>query len=122
MNGDTAGAVFTTLKALLTPYQSRLVVVHDSADHYYLDTAFLMPNKKPLFFAAVKTGKRDISFHLMPIYVFPDLLDTVPNTLRSRLQGKSCFHFSALDAELQQALLQLLARSVERYRQAGYLG
>lgn len=121
MNSETAVAVFNDLKALLTPYQSRLVLVHDSADHYYLDTAFLMPNKKPLFFAAVKIGKAYVSFYVMPIYVFPDLLDHVSPALRARMQGKSCFNFTTLTAELRADLQQLVARSVERYRAQGYL-
>lgn len=121
MNSETAVAVFNDLKALLTPYQSRLVLVHDSADHYYLDTAFLMPNKKPLFFAAVKIGKAYVSFYLMPIYVFPDLLDHVSPALRARKQGKSCFNFTTLTAEQRAALQQLVVRSVERYHAQGYL-
>lgn len=121
MSGDNAGAIFHDLKALLTPYQSRLVLVHDSADHYYLDTAFLMPNKKPLFFAAAKISKAYVSFHLMPVYVFPDLLDEMPAALRARMQGKSCFNFTTLTAEQRTALQQLVARSVERYRAQGYL-
>ena len=121
MNRVAASEVFASLKALLTPYQANLVPVHDNAEHYYLDTAFLMPNKKPLFFAAVKIGKHYVSFYLMPVYVFPDLLDALAPALRARMQGKSCFNFTTVTPEQRAALKQLVLRSVERYRAAGYL-
>jgi hypothetical protein len=113
--------VFQRLRAILTPYGDRLVVVHDTPERYYVDTTHTMPNAKPLFFGAASIGKRHVSFHLMPVYLFPDLLDGIPDALRSRMQGKSCFNFKAPDEALLAALADLTARGFERYREAGYV-
>lgn len=67
-------AVFTRLRAILQPYADRLIVTSDTEDNYYLDTAHIMPNGKPLFFAAVRRGKAYVSYYLMPVYAFPELL------------------------------------------------
>ena len=113
--------VFQRLRALLAPYADRLVTVHDTPERYYLDTAHTMPNGKPLFFGAATVGKRHVSFHLMPVYVFPELLEGIPDALRKRMQGKSCFNFRAVDEPLFAELAALTGRGYERYREAGYL-
>ncbi len=113
---------FQALRALLAPYEDRLVRVHDTADQYYLDTAHVMPNGQPLFFGSVRTGRDRVSFHLMPVYVFPELLDGVSDALRKRMQGKSCFNFRAPDEALFTELAELTRRGYERYREAGYVG
>ena len=56
-------ATFEKLKAILKPYEEKLVVVHDTAKDYYLDTSYVMKNKHRLFFAAVRIGKAYVSFH-----------------------------------------------------------
>lgn len=114
-------AVFTALKALLLPYQAACDVVHDSAEHYYLDTRYRMSNNKPLFFAAVKTGKNYVSFYLMPVYVFPELLAEGSPALNAHMQGKSCFNFKTVEPALFAELRQMLQRGHARYVAAGYL-
>src|SRR5882672_7885708 len=68
-------ATFEKLKAMLKPYEKKLIVVHDTDKNYYLDTRYMMKNKQRLFFAAVRVGKAYVSFHLMPVYACPDLLN-----------------------------------------------
>jgi hypothetical protein len=113
---------FSALRRLLQPYAKRLVVVHDTPDQYYLDTPHVMPSGRPLFFAAVRAGKAYVSFYLMPVYVFPELLKGVSAALRRRMHGKSCFNFRARDAALLAELRALTATGFARYRQAGYVG
>lgn len=112
---------FAALVALLRPYQAQLQCTADSAEAYSLDTAFLMPNRKPLFFAAVKRGRTDVSLHCMPVYVFPELLTDLPAELRKCLKGKSCFHFKQISEAERTALAQLLQAGWQRYRAAGYV-
>ena len=113
--------VFNRLKEMLFDVSEGLVVVTDKPDHYYLDTRHIMKNKKPLFFAAVKTNKRYVSFHLMPVYVFPELLSPISSDLRKRMQGKSCFNFTQLDEELFRQLNTLLEQGLKAYKTAGYI-
>jgi hypothetical protein len=112
---------FHALKALLQPLEPSLVKVHDQADNYYLDTAYIQQNRKPLYFGSVRTGRNYVSFHLMPIYLWPELLDGVSDRLKSRMQGKSCFNFKAPDPDLLSELAELTSQGFARYRSAGYV-
>ncbi len=112
---------FQALKGILEPLAPSLVTVHDGADHFYLDTAHLQANRKPLFFGAVRTGRKYVSFHLMPVYLWPELLDGISDGLRARMQGKSCFNFRAPDPELLAELEALVREGFGRYQGAGYV-
>lgn len=112
---------FLALKALLQPLEPALVRVQDQPDSYYLDTPHIQKNKKPLFFGSVRTGRKYVSFHLMPVYLWPELLDSVSAPLRDRMQGKSCFNFTSPDPDLLGELAELTQRGFTRCRDAGYL-
>ena len=113
--------VFAELKKFLEPYADRLAVVSDTEGNYYLDTFHIMKNKKPLFFGAAQIKKRYVSFHLMPVYVEPALLDGMSEPLKKRMQGKSCFNFRAVDAVLFSELSELTRRGFEFYEEKGYV-
>lgn len=113
-------ATFRALKAILQPLEPDLVKVHDQDDNYYLDTAFIQKNRKPLYFGSVRSGRNRVSFHLMPVYLWPDLLDGVSAELKRRMQGKSCFNFTAPDPDLTE-LRALTNQGFTRYREAGYV-
>jgi hypothetical protein len=98
---------FQELRAILQPYASRLIVVHDTSKYYYLETPHVMKNKQPLFFAAVRMGKNYVSFHLMPIYGCADLREKMSPELKKRMQGKSCFNFTTPDKKLFKELAGL---------------
>ena len=114
-------ATFERLSALLAPYREDLVVTTDEPGHLYLDAPPSPSYPKGLFFGAVKIGKRYVSFHLMPVYVDPALLDGVSPALRKRMQGKSCFNFTAPDDALFAELGSLTQAGFDRYRHAGFL-
>jgi hypothetical protein len=107
-------ATFHALRRILTPYEPRLILRRDAPDGYYLDTPFSEKWKRELFFGAVQVKKRYVSFHLMPVYMFPDLLVGISDGLRQRMQGKSCFNFKRPDPELVGELEELAARAVAR--------
>lgn len=113
--------VFAALRALLAPYADRLATVHDTPEHLYLDTRHTLPNGKPLFFGAVRTAKQHVSYHLMPVYLHPELLDGASDALRKRMQGKSCFNLKSPDEALLTELADLTRRGYECYRDAGYV-
>ena len=68
------------------------------------------------FFGAVQLRKNYVSYHLMPIYMYPDLLESVSDRLKKRMQGKSCFNFTILDEELVEELAQLTTAGIKRFR------
>src|SRR5882672_8970506 len=98
---------FTRLKAILEPYAAKMIVVHDTSTNYYLDTTCEMKNKQRMFFGSVRIGKAYVSFHLMPVYCSPDLLNSMSPALAKHMQGKSCFNFKAVDEKLFKELAKL---------------
>jgi hypothetical protein len=115
-------ATFSALRAILEPLEPGLVKVHDETDHYYLDTAYIQQNKKPLYFGSVRIGRNYVSFHLMAVYIWPEILNGVSDRLKHRMQGKSCFNFTAPDPELLSELSALTNQGFTKYREAGYVG
>ena len=118
---DRREEIFQQLKEILVPYSTDMVVVIDKPDNYYLNTHHVMKNKKPMYFGSVKISKNYISLHLMPVYVFPDLLETITPELKKRMQGKSCFNFKTEDTKLFQKLKALTQAGYENYEDTGYL-
>ena len=112
-------AVFARLKAILEPYASSLTVDKDGPDDFSLNGPYSARFKRPLFFGAVQARKNYISYHLMPVYMFPELLDSISPALRKRMQGKSCFNFKAVDESLLAELAELTARGFTRFQTTG---
>lgn len=112
--------VVTALEAILRPYEKRLSVAMSVPGHYTLNTRHIMPNGQPLFFAGVQRRKSYVSYYLMPVYVFPDLLEGLSAGLEKRTQGKSCFNFTRVDAALFKELAALTRAGFKRYERQGY--
>jgi hypothetical protein len=115
-------AVFAGLRRLLAPYARRMAVKHDTPVAYYLESTAANRYGEHVFFGAVRTGKSYVSFHLMPIYVFPDLARTLSPELKRRMQGKSCFNFRTVDRALFKELKELTARGYEQFERGGVFG
>jgi len=108
--------VFASLKEILEPYASNLVVKQDAPDNYYLNTRYNEKWGRELFFGAATIKKNYVSFYLMPVYMYPDLLEGLSPALRRRMQGKSCFNFKTVDGALFEELARLAATSLQRIR------
>jgi hypothetical protein len=120
MPDDTqATAVFDRLAAIFAPYRSSLIAKADEPGDLSLETPPSTAYPSGLFFGAVKIGKRYVSFHLMPVYVHPDLLDEMSPELRKRMQGKSCFNFTRADDGLFAELEALTAAGYTRLQDDG---
>jgi hypothetical protein len=110
-------AIFEQLKTIYTPYAERLVLTADDAGNYSLNTPYSAQYKKEVFFGAVQIKKNYVSFHLMPVYIYPDLLAGLSDELKKRMQGKSCFNFKSSDERLFAELVELTEASVARLEQ-----
>jgi len=108
-------AVFLRLRSILEPYAAKMIVVHDTDKNYYLDTSYVMKNKQRMFFGAVLMGKAYVSFHLMPVYCCPDLLDSLTPELKKHMQGKSCFNFKTVDEKLFKELAKVTRAGCARF-------
>jgi hypothetical protein len=69
----------------------------------------------------VEVKKTYVSAHLIPVYVHPDLLNAASAALRRRMQGKSCFNFKNVEAELITELGSLIDAGADRFKADGRL-
>ena len=110
--------VFEQLKAILKPYEKKRTLKVDTNETYYLDGPYSEKWKKQLFFASAQIKKNYVSFYLMPVYMFPDLLNDISPALKKHMQGKSCFNFKRIEPALFKELAELTHKSVERVKKA----
>jgi hypothetical protein len=113
--------VFAELRKVMSSYAAKLDIKRDDESELYVDTRHIQKNKKPLFFGAVQLKKTYVSFHLMPVYMKPELLADISPELTARMQGKSCFNFSAQDPKLFKELAALTKASYASYKAQGFV-
>lgn len=114
-------SVFEELKDILQGVAGSLEVTCDEPEKYDVYTSHIMKNGKPLWFGGVYVKKNYISYHLMPVYVDPELLEGISPELKKRMQGKSCFNFKVSDQRLFDELSVLTQNSFLSYVSKGYV-
>ncbi len=125
MTADFA-AVFAALKPVLKRYAKRLSVRTDTPSEYRLLSRSPSPlhqhKGQPLYFGSVRLGKAYVSFHLMPLYMCPEVAKAISPRLKKRMQGKTCFNFkSAPEPELIADLKLLTEIGFEHWREKKWL-
>lgn len=118
---DDFAKTFYALKQVFAPYEKRLNVTADSREKYYLETKSRSYQGRPLFFGAAILGRAYVSFHLMPLYWDPSLLKGISPELQKRMQGKSCFNFTAPDPALFRELAKLTSKGFALYNRKNLL-
>ena len=114
-------SVFMALKSVMAPYAAKLDTKQNDDTVLYVDTKFIHKNKKPMYFGAVMLKKSYVSYHLMPVYVKPELLDGLSPALKRRMQGKSCFNFTEVDKPLFKELAILTQAGFKSYQEQGFV-
>jgi hypothetical protein len=104
------------LRRILAAYRDRL----EPNPLYGVDTLRRRGGKAHDYFAGTRTGKRYVSFYLMPVYARPELLDSISPALRKRMQGKACFNVATIDEPLMSELESLVERSYDFYASDAY--
>lgn len=113
--------VHAELAGIMRKHVRGMDIKQDSSTNLYVDTRHIQKNKKPLWFGGVQVKKNYVSYHLMPVYVEPALLTGISKELRARMQGKSCFNFTSVDAGLFRELAGLTAAGVGYYKKQGFV-
>jgi len=109
--------VFEQLKNILKPYAEKLTLKADTSDSYYIDGPYSEKWKKQLFFGSAQVKKNYVSFYLMPVYMYPELLQGIWPELKKRMQGKSCFNFKKIEPDLFSELTELTRKSAKKFQQ-----
>lgn len=112
---DEFPIVFEQLKKILKPYAKNFTLKADTADSYYIDGPYSEKWQKDLFFGSAQVKKNYVSFYLMPVYMYPELLKGISPELKKRMQGKSCFNFKKVEPELFEELAELTKKGAERF-------
>ena len=108
--------VFEKLKSILKTYETGLHITAETTEAYSLDGPYSEKWKKELFFGSAQIKKNYVSFYLMPVYMYPELLKDISSDLKKHMQGKSCFNFKKVEPELFQELSDLTERSFTRFQ------
>jgi hypothetical protein len=118
--------VFAALKPILAKYAKRMSVKADTAAEYTLLTKSPSPFPQhkghPLYFGSVKLGKAYVSFHLVPLYMCPELNKGMAPALKKRMQGMACFNFKTNpEPELMAELKRLTEASFKQWGERKWL-
>jgi hypothetical protein len=112
--------IFHNLRQILQPHAARLEVTADTPDHYCLTLPYSPKLKKGFPVAWIKISKAYVSYHFMPVYMFPKLRAAASPALQKRMQGKSCFNFKTADPALFAELAQLTATGLNLAKKSGF--
>jgi hypothetical protein len=118
---ENFAAAFFGLKRIFAPYTKSLNVNADTRTRYYLETKAASYKGKPLFFGAVILGRASVSFHLMPLYWDGSLTKKLSPDLKKKMQGKSCFNFTAPNPKLFRELEKVTAAGYALYKRKNLL-
>jgi hypothetical protein len=114
---DDLPLVFEELKNILKPHAEKLTLKADTPDTYYIDGPYSEKWRKQLFFSSVQIKKNYVSFYLMPVYMYPELLKDISPELKKHMQGKSCFNFKKVETDLFKELAELTRKSAEKFKE-----
>jgi len=108
--------VFDELRKLIEPYAGTLKPHAKASDYILIGPPTPRSQGKDVWFGGVQIKKNYVSYHLMPVYAFPDLLDGLSPELKKRMQGKSCFNFKTVDKTLFKELGTLTRKGYQRFK------
>lgn len=122
------GDVFESLKHVLKKHAGPLVVSADTSRKYCLEAAVgpatlqswggkVRRARIPV--AWVEVGRTYVSYHLMGIAI-PEVQSGMSKALKARMQGKTCFNFTATEPALLPELDTVTGASIAAFKQAGF--
>lgn len=112
--------VFADLRKIMIPYAEKLECTVDQEGELSINTRHTLDNGKPLWFGGVQIKKNYVSYHLMPIYINPELIEDISPELKKHMHGKSCFNFTSSDKDLFEELADLTEVGFNDYQKRGY--
>ena len=121
--------VFEELTRILATHSSELTVSPSTKSKYGLEgkpgPATLKSwngklRSKTIPFAWISVEKSYVSYHLMSA-TMPGMKDVMSSRLAARMQGKSCFNFKTVEADLFEELGALTEKSLSAFRKDGFI-
>ena len=113
--------IFSRLCEILRRQSGNLSIKDETPNRFSLIGGLHPKHKTAMPIAWTEVGKNYVSYHLMPIYGYPKLLESTSAKLRARMQGKSCFNFKAVDEALFEELERLTVNGFAAFKRAKYM-
>ena len=108
---------FAILRGVLAAHSKRLVVTCDRPGNYQVASPTMHDRTgRPLFVGGVQINKNYVSYHLMPVYAKPELLQTMSAGLKRRMQGKSCFNFTTIESDHVKELSAITKAGIAAFK------
>lgn len=107
--------VYDALVKIMKKHEKNFKVSTDHKSNYSLTGPLSEKFKKELWYGGVQIKKNYVSYHLMPVYMYSDLVKEIPDSLIKRMQGKSCFNFKEVDKNLFNQLAELTDKSYKTF-------
>ncbi|NNG27517.1 MAG: hypothetical protein HKM87_08325 [Ignavibacteriaceae bacterium] len=121
MSSEQFQITFKVLKTALKKHEKNLTIKTNTNDVYNLYAGYSEKYKRDIYFGGVEIKKNYVSFHLMPVYINPNLLNDMSPELKKRMQGKSCFNFKTIDKNSLKELTALTKKGFDYYKYEGML-
>ncbi len=115
MGTDSLDEVYDVLRDVMARHTAGLAMTDERPGNTTVESQDIAANGKPRWFGAVQTKKNYVSYHLMPVYEDPALLEGISPELKARMQGKSCFNFKTVDPDLFEQLGELTASGTKAF-------
>ncbi len=116
---------FDRIKFMFQKYVPPLSVMMDSKERYDLyshkEVELNGRRYKEIYFGSVILKPKYTGFYFMPMYIFPELLNEVPDALKKLQTGKSCFHIKKYDKEIFDSITLLMKSGFEMYKKHKYV-
>jgi len=121
-----SAAVFASLKAVFSRVAKHLALKTDTQTEYALvgksPSPFPQHRGHPIDFGSIRVGKSYVSLHLMPLYMCPELNQSISPGLKKRMQGKTCFNFKGdPDPELVAELKRLAEDAYKQWSKRNWI-
>ena len=111
--------VYDGLVKIMKKHEKKFKVLTNDKDTYSLIGPMSEKFKKELWFGGVQIKKNYVSYHLMPVYMYSDLVKGISGELKKRMQDKSCFNFKEVNKDLFKQLAELTEKSIKTFKQRG---
>lgn len=117
--------IFDRLRNMFQQFVPPLAVMMETSDRYDLYSAKEVEIKnrsyKEIYFGSVILKPKYTGFYFMPIYLFPEMLNDIPEVLKKLQTGKSCFHIKKFDEEIFYAIENLMKAGFAIYKKHKYV-
>jgi hypothetical protein len=112
MTAADGAAIHEKLTKIFRRHAKHLRAVKDEPGTYYVESKTTTARGKPFWLGGVAVKKSYVSFHFVPV-MMPEVRKMLSPALKKRMQGKTCFNFTAYDKDLAAELQRVVDTGIK---------